>query len=404
MADVFISYKKEDRDIAARMSNALKAEGLSVWWDERLTPEQAFDALIEREIAAASAVVVLWTPRSVGSSWVRTEAHYANTNGKFVPVWMEKCDLPIAFMLAQTIDLSDWSGARDAIPWVKLVTWISDLKAGRTLEQEAEAPGVDMAKFRQEYGKLPNGEPVVDGATISARTPSGTAFRDRGDLPIMTIVPQGSFSLGSQPGDPDARPTERPNKRVEIKRPFAMSVYPVLMSEFEAIMGQAEDDSRAETKKGGLFSRMFGSKKDKSPAPQDVGRYGYLPKTEISLSEAQAFAKALSDATGERYRLPSESEWEYACRAGSDQRFAWGETLQPNQAHFASDAANPAAGPVPPGQFAPNDFGLYDMHGNVREWTQDRWQDDYTETPTDGAPMLGGHSALHVVRGGCYQD
>ena len=75
MADIFLSYKKEDRVIAERLVAALRKAGKSVWWDDALNPQQAWDAMIEREIAAAAYVVVLWTPRSVTSDWVRSEAH-----------------------------------------------------------------------------------------------------------------------------------------------------------------------------------------------------------------------------------------------------------------------------------------------------------------------------------------
>src|SRR6187455_1059277 len=101
MADVFVSYKKEDFDIASRLVTALKQHELSVWWDDGLTPKAAWDASIEREIAAAAAVLVLWTPRSVGSDWVRTEAHYALDRAKLVPVMLEACPIPLAFMLRQ---------------------------------------------------------------------------------------------------------------------------------------------------------------------------------------------------------------------------------------------------------------------------------------------------------------
>ena len=98
MADIFISYKKEDFASAERVATALRGEGFSVWWDDGLTPKAAWDATVEGEIAAAASVVVLWSPRSVASDWVRTEAHYAQDKGKLVPVMIETCTLPLAFM------------------------------------------------------------------------------------------------------------------------------------------------------------------------------------------------------------------------------------------------------------------------------------------------------------------
>ena len=86
MADVFVSYKREDNAIDGRVVTALQESGVSVWWDDGITPRQAWDTEIELAISAASTVVVLWSPRSVVSDWVRTEAHYGKDRGKLVPV------------------------------------------------------------------------------------------------------------------------------------------------------------------------------------------------------------------------------------------------------------------------------------------------------------------------------
>lgn len=141
MADIFLSYKKEDRAVAERLVEALRAAGKSVWWDDALNPHQAWDAMIEREIAASRVVIVLWTPHSVQSDWVRSEAHYAQDHGKLVPVMIERCTLPIAFMLRQAVDLA--SGVFDTAnpQWVKLLGWIEGVspEVGETNGQPAEA-------------------------------------------------------------------------------------------------------------------------------------------------------------------------------------------------------------------------------------------------------------------------
>ena len=396
MADVFISYKREDRAHAERVATALRLEGFTVWWDDRLTPEKAFDELIEGEISQASVVLVLWSPQAAQSSWVRSEAHYGNDRGRYVPVWIEMCELPLAFRLKQTIDLSGWDGARDDRNWHKLTGWLTDLKAGAVPAEAEVAP--DPSRFREIHGRLPSGDPVFDGATVSLRTPPGTAFCDGPGMPVMMVLPAGRFTLGAAPGDLDARPTEGPAKHVVLAQPFAMGVFPVRRQEY-AQLAEAAAPAVQKPKKG-LFG--FGGSKAARSAPEPGS--GDLPVTSVSLPDAEAFARSLSRAAGAQYRLPSEAEWEYACRAGSAGRFAWGDAAGAGVAHYAGAAGPAPQGPRPPGQFPPNDFGLYDMHGNVREWTQDRWHDDYTETPADGAPARGGHSAMHVVRGGCYAD
>jgi tetratricopeptide (TPR) repeat protein len=129
MADIFLSYSKSDRASAERIIAALEADGLSVWWDDALTPHQAWDAFIEREIENAKAVVVLWSKNSVRSDWVRTEAHYAQENNKLVPVMIEVCSLPLAFQLRQAVNLSQADYRESDPAWHKLKLWLDDMMA-----------------------------------------------------------------------------------------------------------------------------------------------------------------------------------------------------------------------------------------------------------------------------------
>ena len=145
MTDIFLSYKREDRARAALIVAALRKSGRTVWWDEGLTPRQAWDATIEQEIAAAASVIVLWSPRSVASDWVRSEAHYAQNHSKLVPVLIEPCTVPLAFMLKQSVDLSHWRGSLHDKAWCKLIEWL-DLqgpvaKSPRLPDARARRPG-----------------------------------------------------------------------------------------------------------------------------------------------------------------------------------------------------------------------------------------------------------------------
>jgi hypothetical protein len=130
MADIFISYKKEDRALAERIIAALRAEGLSVWWDDDLTPRESWDVMIQREAESAKAIVVLWTERSIKSEWVRIEAMFGKDRGKLVPVKLETCELPFAFSLVQTADLSGWLLDGDDREWRRAVGWITALIGG----------------------------------------------------------------------------------------------------------------------------------------------------------------------------------------------------------------------------------------------------------------------------------
>jgi formylglycine-generating enzyme required for sulfatase activity len=121
--------------------------------------------------------------------------------------------------------------------------------------------------------------------------------------------------------------------------------------------------------------------------------------TQISFDDAQALVAALSKTTGETYRIPSEAEWEYACRGGTRSRYSFGDAIDPSLALYAA-----TSGPVAPGAYRPNAYGLYDMHGNVREWTADLWHESYDTTPLDGSAATAGHGSMRVARGGGWSD
>lgn len=127
--DVFISYSRDDRAAARHFAQCLVGEGLSVWWDAALHSGETFDEVIERELKAASAAVVLWSPRSVKSRWVRAEATLADRHRKLVPVIIESCDRPIIFELTHTTDLADWAGDPSDIRWKTLVEDVRRLVA-----------------------------------------------------------------------------------------------------------------------------------------------------------------------------------------------------------------------------------------------------------------------------------
>src|SRR5271169_5950599 len=117
MADIFVSYSRTDKARVAPLVAALEAQGWSVWWDPEITPGDEFDALINAELEGARAVVVIWTPASVESRWVKGEARDAADRGVLVPVRFETARLPLDVRAIHTIDLDDWGGKRDSAPF-----------------------------------------------------------------------------------------------------------------------------------------------------------------------------------------------------------------------------------------------------------------------------------------------
>ena len=138
--DIFISYSREDRAAARHIAESFIKEGFSVWWDAALRSGQTFDEVIEEQLRSAKAVVVLWSPRSVASRWVRAEATLADRRNKLVPAIIEVCDRPIIFELTHAADLSDWTGDTADSRWRTLV---SDLR--RLVHDQDEAPALPIA-------------------------------------------------------------------------------------------------------------------------------------------------------------------------------------------------------------------------------------------------------------------
>ncbi|WP_066552255.1 TIR domain-containing protein [Croceicoccus bisphenolivorans] len=137
--DIFISYSREDRPTAHLFADKLGEEGFAVWWDAALHSGETFDEVIERNLRAAKAVVVLWSPRSVASRWVRAEATLADRRGVFAPAIIEPCDRPIIFELTHTAELTHWSGDRDDFAWRQFVTDLHQLVGESAVAQSRQA-------------------------------------------------------------------------------------------------------------------------------------------------------------------------------------------------------------------------------------------------------------------------
>jgi len=145
------------------------------------------------------------------------------------------------------------------------------------------------------------------------------------------------------------------------------------------------------------------------PDDQGWGRAN-RPVINVSWDDAKAYVEWLSRKSGKQYRLLSESEWEYAARAGTTTAFSFGDAITTAQANYDASAGAPVARDanrqqtIPVGSFPANAFGLHDMHGNVWEWVEDCWHDEYTGAPTDGSPWKAPDCKGHVLRGGSWED
>ena len=202
-------------------------------------------------------------------------------------------------------------------------------------------------------------------AGAAAEPQPGEVFRDCAECPEMVVVPAGSFVMGS-----DGRfKYERPSRRVTIGRPFAMGRFELTFEEWQACV----DDDGCE----------------KNPDDHKWGR-GRRPAINITWHEARGYAAWLSRKTGHTYRLPSEAEWEYAARAGTATEYSWGDAVGTDNANCRTCAPVISHETYPVGSYAPNPWGLYDVHGNVWEWVEDCWSPNHESAPTDSAARLDG--------------
>ena len=211
---------------------------------------------------------------------------------------------------------------------------------------------------------------------------------DLGDGVTLDLVklPAGTFLMGSPAGDEDHQPNELPQREVTIAKPFFMGVHEVTLAHYRRFVQET--------------GREF-------PDPEPAGR-GDLPASSVSWEDGRDFCAWLSKRSGATVRLPTEAEWEYACRGGTTTRFGFGDEAfwLKDFGRHADDGWNAADSPryAPVGSFLPNRFGLHDMHGNLNEWCADVYAADYRPESLAAAAAADGTNAARVLRGGHWRN
>jgi formylglycine-generating enzyme required for sulfatase activity len=246
-----------------------------------------------------------------------------------------------------------------------------------------------------------------------------------GPAPEMVVVPFGKFTMGSPDGDEQGQDNERPAREVAFERGFAIARNEITVADFRRFVTASQyrtwatraGHSTVYDEKGGVFSEHEGVDWRRD----HVGRVASpaLPVVHVTLSDAQAYARWLSAQTGQRYRLPSEAEFEYVLRGGSQERYPWGSgpprrivgnlpgdgdlsRLGRRWGNAIPGYRDAFWGPSPVRIFAPERFGTFDMIGNVSEWTLDCWHDSYQRAPVDGSAWVNPGCPTHVVRGASW--
>ena len=249
------------------------------------------------------------------------------------------------------------------------------------------AGDVNEFLFDPDNGALPQN---IAPAQSQDPFPPGKVFRDVEApwCPEMVVIPGGRFLMGAPEDEPERYNDEGPQHEVTVPR-FALGTCAVTFAEYDHFCEATRRDK---------------------PVDQDWGRAD-RPVINVSWRDAQAYCRWLSGETGQRYRLPSEAEWEYACRAGTETPFWWGAEISTDDANYDGTRTygNGKKGEtreqtLPVRSFRPNSFDLWQMHGNVEEWCEDEWHDSYDGVPSDGSAWVTGGDGRKVLRGGSWID
>ena len=207
----------------------------------------------------------------------------------------------------------------------------------------------------------------------------------------LMLIPAGEFVMGAPPEEPRSRDNERPQHRVRLSQ-FLLGRYPVTQAQWRVVAGYDQNTRELNAEP----SRFKGDN---------------LPVEGVSWEDAQEFCQRLSDQTGKDYRLPSEAQWEYACRAGTETPFHFGERITTELVNYNGNASYNGSPKgeyrgetIEVGSFPANDWGLHDMHGNVWEWCKDDWHDTYNGAPSDGSAWVESHltKTSRLLRGGSW--
>jgi formylglycine-generating enzyme required for sulfatase activity len=277
--------------------------------------------------------------------------------------------------VARSDDLADVDAFLRLFPTSR---WADDAKRRRTELAARLPPPAPVAAAPQRVAEAGAGAPRAAAPPVAAPRAEPATLQDCANCPTLVRIPAGSFLMGQASGDPSAAPQHR----VSI-RAFALGEHPVTVGQWKACVADG----------GCNFTPRMTNPQDRTPVYN------------ISWDDAQMFLRWLSKKAGKTYRLPTESEWEYAARANTSTRYWWGENVGSMLANCidCGGTQDPRT-PAPVGTFKANAFGLYEVHGGVAQWVADCWAPNYHQAPTDGSAHEQKNCEKRVLRGGSFRN
>jgi formylglycine-generating enzyme required for sulfatase activity len=216
----------------------------------------------------------------------------------------------------------------------------------------------------------------------------------------LTLIPPGTFRMGSPESEPGRSKDEGPQHRVEITQPYYVGIYPVTKGQFAAFVREAKYQTEAEI----AGDTLTWQKPSGSGWPETYVQTDDDPVVEVSWNDGKKFCEWLSKKESKTYQLLTEAQWEYACRAGTQLAYSFGDDPE-DLGSYAWYRGNSESHTHPAGGKTPNPWGLYDMQGNVWEWCQDYYYDAYSGADEkDPIKVLQGPIDARVLRGGSWSN
>jgi formylglycine-generating enzyme required for sulfatase activity len=403
MSFIFISYSRQDQTYVDLLVQALESHRLPVWMDQRINYGSRWPQEIEDHLERCQVFLLVMSPRSKESHWVDVELTRALERKKPIfPLllegehWFRVGNIQAPNVAGNKLPPADFfESVRACFPTAADTAESLSVQAVAAEEIPADPAPPNPRPTPQSAvvdppQTQPKAEPTQSAATQSPQpagypTALGQSFTEdlgNGVTLEMVAIPAGEFMMGSPQNEEGRRGNEGPQHKVSVLR-FWMGKFPVTQAQYQAVMGNNPSH----------FTENGANR----------------PVETVSWHDAVAFCDQLSQRTGCTYRLPSEAEWEYACRAGTKTPFYFGTSISRNLVNCKRNLGMSVIGmfageTTKVGSFSANDFDLYDMHGNVWEWCQDTWHSSYAGAPTDGSAWTAGGDTRRVLRGGSWHS
>jgi formylglycine-generating enzyme required for sulfatase activity len=385
MADIFLSYAREDEARAAVVARVLGELGWSVFWDRRIIAGTSWDEVVERELQACRCVVVLWSAASITSRWVKTEARAALERSTLVPANLDRSVPPLEFRFLESAQLHDWQGATDDAEFTVLAEGIARHVKPARLESSVE-PAASPTAARKRGSRSRSGgddsakspprtdaksEALLPGTSPTPRpVPFGAPGRFRTDMwnlpdePLLGFVeiPAGQFTMGSDKRlDPSAFADELPQHKVDLPR-YYIGRYKVTVAQFQAFVQASGYQAGTTQASDGQSDLPVGF-----VSWHDALAYAtWLDKSLRESRTTPAGVRSILSAGGQscRVTLPSEAEWEKAARGIDARLYPWGGEFDPAKANTESSRKG---APTPVGSYpdGASSYGVLDMSGNM---------------------------------------